>query len=252
MSSIIKSDPDSLLSGSVPIKTRSVGNKKTDELNEQLHKESQHILIHAEDEAAEMIKMAQLKAQAIIEEAQIEKESWKQEKETLAKQAWEEGFAQGAEEGRKSGREEYDDLISLAAKIVAQAKEEANRHVEKSEETILQLAISCTESILGTTLSEKPETFIHVVKKALSEFKNEYEVEILIHPSRYPLLVGSQKTLESIFHQGVQCYISPDEDISEDECIVDTPAGRISAGIDSQLSELRASLVELLATEGKE
>lgn len=251
MSNIIKLHTDMILTDSKVIKPRIVETA-----------ESQEVAIdpRIEEEAHEMIKRAEERARQIIDQAvneteqmrvavQEEKYLWDTEKRKLSEEAWNEGYQNGLHEGRTAGKSEYESLIETAVDTVQQAKADSKTYIVQAEQTILDLSIASAESILGAVLSEEPEKFIGVVRKALSELKNEKEIEIYVHPSKFQLLVSSRNVLDSIFPKKVHCYIYPNEELNEHDCVIECETTRIDAGIDSQLTELKERLAELLTSE---
>ncbi len=253
MSNIIKLHSDRVLTSSKVITPRIV---------EKPGCEQEAIDPLVESKAKELMEIAEAKAEQLIEEAsqeaehlrnaiQEEKNLWDDEKRRLSEEAWNEGYQNGLEEGRTAGKSEYKSLIETAVNTINEAKLDSQTYTVQAERTILDLAVASTESILGSLLSEEPERFVGVVKKALVELKNEKEIEIFVHPSKFHLLVTSRNALKSVFPREVQCYIYPNEELNENDCIVECETIRINAGIDSQLHELKERLAELLAGEHK-
>ena len=69
---------------------------------------------------------------------------------------------------------------------------------------------------------------------------------ILLH---YEELLSKKEELMTIFSNVVNLFIYPDSDLSEDSCLIESSSGRIDASIDTQLSEIKVKLTELLESE---
>ncbi|GGE65571.1 flagellar assembly protein FliH [Priestia taiwanensis] len=181
-----------------------------------------------------------------------EREQWLQEKEMLIRQAKDEGYAVGIEEGREYGHSEYHDLLKEAHNIVEQSREEYNRHLDSSDKTILKIGLKVAERILDSMLTDMPEQFMPLVKKAVKEVQEHQDVHIRIHPEKYPLLLSFKEELCELLQRDVDMYIYPDEELQVNDCIIDSSFGRIDASIDTQLAEMKEKLLELMEGERDE
>lgn len=251
LSNIIKLHSDRNLTGSKIIRPRVLEKavSEDDTTDPLINEKTKEMILEAEAKARQIVEIATQEAEQLRNAAQQEKDRWDSEKKKLSEEAWNEGYQNGFAEGREIGKNEYKSLIETANDTIDKAKMDSKAYIVQADQTILDLAIASTESILGSILSEEPEKFIGVVKKALNELKNEKEVEIFVHPSKFHLLVSSRNILESIFPQEVQCYIHPNGELNEDDCVIECETVRIDAGIDSQLTELKERLAELLTAD---
>ncbi|WP_164525518.1 flagellar assembly protein FliH [Siminovitchia acidinfaciens] len=251
MSNIIKLHSDRILTGSKIIKPRIVETVESQEaaIDPLIEEKAQKIIKQAEERARQLIDRAVRETEQMKVAVQEEKDLWDTEKMKLSEEAWNEGYQNGLLEGRTEGKSEYKSLIVTARDTIQHAKSDFKTYILQAEQTILDLSIASTKTILGSVLSEEPEKFIGVVTKALNELKNEKEIEIYVHPSNFQLLVTSRKVLESIFPREVLFYIYPSEELNVHDCVIECETTRIDAGIDSQLTELKGRLAELLAVE---
>jgi len=251
LSNIIKLHSDRVLTGSKVIMPRIVEKPDCEQgaIDPLIESKVKELIAIAEAKAEQIIEDASQEAELLRNDIQEERNLWDDEKRRLSEEAWNEGYQSGLEEGRTAGENEYKSLIETAVNTINEAKMDSQTYTVQAERTILDLAMASTESILGSILSEEPEKFVGVVKKALVELKNEKEIEIFVHPSKFHLLVSSRNVLKSVFPREVQCYIYPNEELNENDCIVECETIRINAGIDSQLTELKERLAELLTAE---
>lgn len=219
--------------------------------------ESVPINYFAEEQVEAIIEQTNVEAKAIIEAArfekdhlekqiQLEKAEWETEKHVWMQSAYQEGFDAGQVEGRESGFSEYIQLIDEAKNVIDQAKQSFMSHIDNAETVILELAISAAEKIIHSTLNEEPDKYIPLVKNALKEARDFKEVQIHVHPAKYEELIDAEEELQAIFPHEVQCYIYPDADLDEHACFIESENGRIDASVDTQLSEIKKALVELL------
>lgn len=213
-----------------------------------------------EHERSAVIQEANGKAQSIIEQAEYEKKrmmeeaeawqaDWERKKERIQTEAYQAAFEQGAIEGRESGYRDMHSLIEEAKTTVASSKIEYKKNVERSEQTILNLALICAGKILHTELEGNDELFMSIVKSAIKEVREQKEVQIHVHPARYSFIVSQKDEIEALFPGNINCYIFPNEEAEEETCFIETANGRIDASIDAQLQQLRKTLYDILERE---
>lgn len=207
------------------------------------------IISEANDQAKRIIEQAEASKQKVMNEASEWQKGWEQEKANLQREAYEQAFTKGAEEGRETGYRETSALIDEARSIVDSSKIEYEKNVERSERTIVELAIACAEKIVRSELHANEDSFMGIVRSALKEVRNQKEVQIHVHPGRYELIISQKDEIEALFPSEINCYIYPNEEADEDACFIETANGRIDTAIDTQLQQLRKTLLQLLESE---
>lgn len=221
--------------------------------------ESPQDFVNAAEEQKKIISQAFLDSERIIQEAKSqaelihtgirqEKEAWEQEKAVLTEKAKKEGFSKGLMEGKDQGYKEYHQTLQFAKEVVNNARKDYQHQVESSEKTILQIGIKVAEKILGEKL-ENEEGFLMVVKRALKEAREYHDVELHVNPAQYEIILSRKEELKAIFPFERDLYIYPNEELTENSCLIESANGRIDASVDSQLEELKRKLFEFLESE---
>ncbi|WP_226034948.1 flagellar assembly protein FliH [Aquibacillus saliphilus] len=231
------------------------GNQAQSTLNEeQEYDEDQHLQEQLRD-AKSQLENVELRAQEIIESAhkqvEIDKEQWKDEKEKLVQQATESGYNDGYVLGKQESVTKYNTLIDEARSIVDIAQADYHSTIEKSEDAVLQLALSAASKILHVEI-EETDNFINLVKHVIKEMKEQSAVTIYSHPEDYRLILTFKEELVNIISSKVELSIYPDTALNRGSCIVETPYGKTDASIDSQLQELRNKLFDFSQEEDRE
>ena len=207
-------------------------------------------LYQTKQEAEAILIEAKRQAEAIVEEIQQARDYWEQqEKKLYIEQAQKEGYQQGIEDGIQKGYNEIAEDISFAKEVVEASRNDYQQHLESSESVILDLALNVAKKIIGQQMESEEETFLSLVKGAIKEARDYREVQIHIHPTRYPSILSHKEELISIFPKDTELYIYPDEELEESSCIIESENGRIDASVDSQLQEIKVKLTELLEGE---
>ncbi|MFS0782303.1 flagellar assembly protein FliH [Bacillus sp. 1P06AnD] len=217
--------------------------------------QSAHVNHHA------MLEEAEASAQRIMDEAnrrateikrsiEQEREKWElHDRKLLEESARDSGFNEGHAYGIEQGRQEMKAQIEMAQQVVLSAKKDYQNYLDSAEQTILDLSIAIASQILNVEIQEKQETFLPLVKKAIKEVRDYKEVQLRVHPKHYDFFVSQKAELLAIFPKETDLVIYPDEDMNETGCVIESAAGLIDAGIDSQLTEVKHQLEELLEGE---
>lgn len=248
MSRIIKSRSSGIKNEGkvIGIKDFSSINIEESILDDSIEIEKRKFLDYYQKQAEEILIKAQEDADNIRKEIMTEQSSWDEEKRRLIALAREEGFKQGYEEGKMQGYNEYQLQIEKANQITNEMKEEFIRHIEASEKVILDLGMKAAEKILQVTLNNDPESFNSLVKQVVKEVRNAKEVHIYIHPDQFNFVLQSKDELDALLPINQQCYLYTNDQLHSFQCLIETTSGRIDASIDSQLSELKMKLMEII------
>lgn len=195
-------------------------------------------LEHARKEKEKMLTDAR-------EAIDAEKEKWQTERAHYVEQARIEGFSKGFAEGEEEGASQYQAAINNINMLIDQVRAEYDATIEKSEQAILELAIHAAEKIMKQTLSEDPGAFLHIVKAAIKELKDQSVISIHLHPENYQHVVEQKDELERILEHETRLSIYIKQEIARGGCVIEHPFGKIDAGIDTQLEEIRTVLHDI-------
>lgn len=206
--------------------------------------------------ASAMMEEAKRKAELIHKDAleqlehvqmQIteERNNWETERSQLIEEAHKEGYLQGLDEGKQAGFNEYKEIILGAKQTLELAKQEYLEKVEKAEQTIITIGIKVAEKIIDEKLTESPMLFENIVKKVIKEVKDHPEVKVYVHPSNYEDILSNKHELEVILNDRSSITIYPDDELSINSCLIESPYGRIDASVACQLTEIKGKLLQL-------
>ncbi|UOR12727.1 flagellar assembly protein FliH [Halobacillus amylolyticus] len=217
---------------------------------EEKHKEkAQELFEAAKQERRQAHEEAARKLEEAEQHVATMRKSWEEERENLITQAYNEGFESGARVGREKGYQEFSEQLQHINYILSLANKDYVNTVSSSEEMILELAVSSAEKIINQQLATQPETFLPVVKKAIEEVQDHPEITVYVHPDDYELIHTQKNELTSItgFKATLTIYIS--DSLTRYGCVIESPFGRVEAGVDHQLTQLREKLYQLVQEE---
>ena len=175
-----------------------------------------------------------------------ESNEWNEQKLSYQKSAYDEGFAQGLEEGRLKAIADMQNKLAVANEAMQTAYTNAAAYLQQQEQVILELSIRNAERILGVKLEDQHDLFLSIVRRGLKEAREMKEIKIYVSPVYFSLVSENREELASIFPVDVPFMIFVDEEMNDTDCYIETNHGRIVVSIDEQVKELRRKLVDIL------
>lgn len=197
-------------------------------------------------------ELEQKKAQisSIKAEIEKEKENWAEEKKNWVAAAEKEGYEAGLLRGKEESKQQFSGFIDQANAITETALLDYNKTIEKSEETILSLAIHTAGKIMKQTLKADPVSYLPIVKAAIKELKDQRKITVYLHPDHYHTVMEQKDELTHILEDGMKLSIYVKEDLAVNGCLIQHPFGQVDVSVDTQLEQIRKALFEI-AMENK-
>lgn len=227
--------------GLKPIVTKS----STLTLTEEEQRRNADILYqNAEKAMREAEQEAEIMLAGVRQQIQTEQMAWQEEKKLLETEAKEQGFQEGVETGRQEGFETYSEMIEKARQVIEEAKQDCQSILTESEDIILHLALSAASKILDAEVKAE-SGYVEMVRQVIKEVKDQKKIAVYAHPEDYQVLLRQKEELINIVHFDADLAIYPDSELTRGACIIESPYGRLDAGIDSQLQEMRNKLFDL-------
>lgn len=233
-----------------PIHIRNLNVRETTEempvIEESFSIERSKMLEQVNQEIANKQDLLQLEVENTRQQIQHELNEWNDQKLSYQQSAYEEGFAQGIEEGRQKAMADMQSSLHTANEAMRTAYENAAAYLQQQEQVILELSIRNAERILGIKLEEDHDLFLSVVQRGLKEAREMKEIKIYVSQYYFALVSKNREELASIFPVDVPFMIFVDEEMNDTDCYIETNHGRIVVSIDEQVKELRRKLVDIL------
>lgn len=203
----------------------------------------------AKVEAASIMEASAAEKEKALQVISQEKEKWKQEKQQWIEQASKEGYEQGFQAGKTEALMEYEGLCLQAKQAVELSNLEHQKKVDSSIETIMAVSIKVAEKILGHEFERDSDAYMKMVQTALKEVKEKEEVKIYVSTKQYPHLILNKQHLQNIINSQYDLLIFPEADLQEDGCWIDSSAGRMEVSVQTQLTEIKEKLLQLVKPE---
>lgn len=193
----------------------------------------------------EMLQHARDQVQAVEEELQRNQLAFQEECEQIRKQESDRGYQDGFAKGQEEGYLDYQERITEVNRWVADAKSQYKRAIQEAEPQILELSVQIAEAIISDTLNNNKEAWLSLVKKALTEVKDQEQFKLTVSPKWYDFLNDQKNELSAII-QDAPLFIYVNQSFAENDCLIETPSGQLHASVDSQLQVLKNTLFSML------
>lgn len=210
----------------------------------------QNELLHARNELEEILKEKHSLIQQTKEKVIQEKSNWETEKNQWIDEAKEQGFNEGFSLGKEESLSKYQQFLDEANVLSEAALKDYHTTIEKSTETILDIAIHTAKRILNEKFTENPDAFLDIVQTAIQEIKDQPVISIYLHPGNYGIVLQQKEELIRLLENEAKLSIYTRENIAENSCLIEHPFGQIDASVDTQLQQIRSAL-HTIAMENK-
>jgi flagellar assembly protein FliH len=245
---------------------------------ENWEKEKAQMIAEAQEEADRIIKEAEEKAYAEVQEkndqAQITKQEAEDEAERLVedarstaeritreaeekvdeieKNAYQEGFERGNEEGFTSGEAEVERLIGVLHTIVNKAIEKRNEIIEVSETQLINLVLQIAQKVIKVISENQKNVVINNVIQALRKLKTRGDVAVRVNLDDVKLTSDHIKDFMRMVENVKSITVLEDSSVDKGGCVIETDFGEIDARISSQLREIEEKILDMTPIKVKE
>jgi flagellar assembly protein FliH len=198
------------------------------------------------ERAAVILARARQEAEALRRAAQ-------EEVALLKRQAWEEGYQAGREEGRREGfqagaaeaealREEAEHYRQRARQLLKEARRAYRDTIKAAQEQILDLALEIAAKIVGKQVELNPDIVLDIARRAIHEVAEGQFYIIYAAPPDAEFLRQHREELLKEVAAGARLQVVADEELKSGGCRVETESGFVDATIDTQLETVKRVL----------
>jgi len=138
---------------------------------------------------------------------------------------------------RSAGDEGYDQGRADAHDLVRRVDEVEQQLIEQTDRRIQGAAQSLVEDILRVQV-HSPEGFLDMIRHSLRAMRRGREIFLRVHPDRAKHLQEHRDSLVAVLGRARTIEIREDISLSRDGCVVETDAGVLDVGLETQLSAL--------------
>ena len=202
-----------------------------------------------EKEAKKIAELkARLRAERIIEDARKEAAAIvltsRECAEEERRRAWQEGYAEGAEEGRRVCTEKYEQKQKedeeTLKKVLEEVYEERKRTYEGLEDKIIALSLDIVKKIWDPAEEALGGVYESLIRNALKQIAPEGKIIIRVSSAEYERFFSSGTAFFEL-DKGVKvtAAVLRDASLEPGDCIIDTEDETVNAGLDTQLKFIK-------------
>jgi flagellar assembly protein FliH len=211
-------------------------------MQEALEKEKE-IVLRGEQEAQEIIRRGQVDAEKIIEDAKNQALS---EVDAITKQAHDEGFEAGRQEGLEDIKQELSDKITTIDDF-AKSNFDIKRNIIKSAHLdIVRLVVEIAQKVCSKSLELDDNILKEITQNAIQTLKDKENITIIVNPDMAEKIYAISDELKEKIPQLSSIKIIEDNSVSPDGTIVESPLSRVDSSVKAQINEISDKLMAKL------
>jgi len=227
--------------------------KKREQLEEEYSREDETNSDKLTDDETELIDEiileAKAQAAAIIEEAQNDAKSIKDEMDRETEEAYQKGFEKGYQEGLEKGAQEGEKktlnelniLLESFDNIIRTTKNELDNSIEDLQADLINMAVQISRKIVGTQMELNPQLINEIVFDMLRVLTDIEELNI--HIDGHLMQYINVEEFKSEFMKQTINFIG-DNNLKPGDCIIETNFGGKDATIENKLNLLERELLK--------
>lgn len=154
----------------------------------------------------------------------------------LEKEAYEKGFSEGEEAGKKSGIEAGAPNRQKLAALIEEIKYLKERILKTAENDILDIALSIAKNIIRQTAEQNSEGILHVIRKGIHKIGASEEIRIRLHPHDLEMITQEVDPLTTLLKDKGKLEFEADFGLSPGDCIIEGPKRMLDGRLNSQFS----------------
>jgi flagellar assembly protein FliH len=176
------------------------------------------------------------------EEANRLVEQAREQAETIQREAYVAGFAEGEKAGQKLALQKAEPTLQLLAGLLVELGRERGRLVEQHQNELIKVALLIASQILRKAIQMEPEAVVEVVDAALKKIPSGRPIVVRLAPKDLRLVEEIVKERGTPLAPGEDVRLEADPSIVRGGCRVISDAGEIDATIDGQLRAMGEAL----------
>lgn len=185
----------------------------------------------AEDKAEQVLMAAREEAERIKKEAGISAEA-------ARKRGYEEGKAQGHEEGIVLAEQEIQTREAELAEERRQQQEEFAECLASVEEKYVEVVISLVRKLTGIVIEGRDDLILHLIRMAANELDPSSNYRIRVSPEDIYFLESHKEEVLNSLEEDVFLEFVEEKGLEKGQCIIETDSQMVDCGFQTQLDTL--------------
>ena len=224
--------------------------EEAEETEEALEEIPEDLIQKAEEEAAFVLRKADIESNNLRTKAKEEAERLIAETqvrlEAEGRQVYEENRQAGYNQGINEATEKGNAIKAEAQKVLDDAIKERDETLKAIEPEAVNLIIDIVEKLLGDSIKINPAVIATLIRKGFEGVNLSGQVTVRVSEADYPEVIKAKEELTAAAGGTAEIEIVRDLSLKPTDCIIDTPFGGIDISLTPQYEALKADLLYLL------
>ncbi len=199
---------------------------------------SQDIVYKAKEEAAVLVREAELEAERILSKANGKAEELFAETEQKSRE-------EGCRQGEALARQHYQELLSEAESYRDQCKQEYEDTLNSLEQEIVELVINIAAKVLGDEIRNNRQAILDIARETINSCSNHEHVLLKVSAEDYDFVVENEESLRSMVGDLNELEIKKDSTLKRGSCIIDTGFGSVDGSCDTIIENIKQAFLNL-------
>ncbi|MFG6349588.1 MAG: hypothetical protein K1W15_12880 [Lachnospiraceae bacterium] len=204
-------------------------------MEEVLDEERQKLSEETAAQSEELISAARAQADEIIAEANAQAED-------IKKDAYEEGRAQGIEEGQNYAMQALREQEEALKQEYNQKLLELREQEKELEPHFATIVAALVEKLTGAVCKSKKDVIVHLIDNALRNLEKSKRIVLRVSKADIAMVSSKRGAFLKELKEGTELEITEDNSLSANQCIIETDNKIVDCSLDAQLDSLREQI----------
>ena len=204
-------------------------------MEEVLDEERQRLSEETAAQSEELISTARAQADEIISQANAQAEDIKRD-------AYEEGRAQGIEEGQNYAMQVLKEQEAALKQEFDQKMLELREQEKELEPHFASIVAALVEKLTGVVCKSKKDVIVHLIDNALHNLEKSKRIVLRVSKADIAMVSSKRGAFLKELKEGTELEITEDNSLSANQCIIETDNKIVDCSLDAQLDSLREQI----------
>ncbi len=152
--------------------------------------------------------------------------------------AYERGFNDGLDAGRRQAMQELSPNLQASVSVVAEMEEFRGALLDQMQDNLTALALAVARQLMEREVKTEPEFVAQLVRNALSHFPLDQKLRIRLNPADLSGISQEQAGNRAPVAAGREVRWIPDEQVSRGGCVVEGPERIVDGRVEGALERI--------------
>jgi flagellar assembly protein FliH len=161
---------------------------------------------------------------------------------SLEKEAYEKGFAQGEQAGRELGAQRFDSIIKSFSGALEELRQLQEEWYQESEPQLVELVLAISRTIIQKEIETDKSILLSVIRSALLAVGDRERITMKLHPSDLEFARQHKKEMIEGIEDVEKLTFEGDEGVSRGGAVIESSQGIVDCGIEKHIKEVETAL----------